>query len=240
MADKLMRAQVTLHHGTGVAENDVVNTFHFDGDDFPGNDDAIYHDVVDDGLQAFYNALASYYSDVLTGGYTLKIFDMADPPTRVPEFTADRTIAGFGSTELNLPSEVAVVGSFAGAAVSGIPVATRRGRVYIGPLNASSMQQTGSRVRVNDNLLTDLRDALAVLGRLDIPAASQMSVRHSIYSPTWNLGRPATPKGSPAIDPHPLGEAFNDVTRGWVDDAFDTQRRRGEDAASRLTYTVAP
>jgi len=28
------------------------------------------------------------------------------------------------------------------------------------------------------------------------------------------------------------------VTAGWVDNAFDTQRRRGEDASSRLSWNA--
>lgn len=239
MADYLARAQATLHHVSGVAENDVVNTWHFDGDDFPGNAPGIYHGVIDGAVHAFYNSIAEYLSNALTGAITLKIYNMADPEPRVPDYTNELSIGSSMVAQTPLPAEVCVVGSFRGALTSGIPVGTRRGRLFIGPLNVDAMAVTDGRVHVAPLLRTALRDALEAIGRSDIPAASQMSVRHSIYSPTWHQGRGATPAGSPAIDAHPIGEAFNDVTSGWVDDAFDTQRRRGEDATARSTYDVA-
>lgn len=238
MADYLTRAQMTLHHISGVAVNDVVNTFYFDSDDLPALDHGIVQGDIHDALLQLYTFLGPYLSDALTGGYTLKIYNMRDPEPRVPDGTVIGSFPKISPDAINLPGEVAVCASFRASLASGVPVGTRRGRIFFGPLNSDATEISLGRVRVNTAFRDGLRDQMLDLGRIDYGGPAVGSTRHSIYSPTWNLGRAATPKGSPAIAPHTIDESFNDVVHGWIDDALDTQRRRGEDPQARSTYDV--
>jgi len=68
-----------------------------------------------------------------------------------------------------------------------------------------------------------LADAAAAMEDGTVVAGG-LSVKWAVYSPTTD-----------AVDT--IDNAFNDVLDGWVDNAFDTQRRRGPAATTRITWT---
>lgn len=112
-------------------------------------------------------------------------------------------------TPVSLPAEVACVMS-----IHGDPPVTprRRGRLYLGPLNVSA-QIDGTTLlpaRVSDTFATNV--ATAADGVLTA------AVGWSIWSPTSSL--------------------MVAVTAGFVDNAWDTQRRRGVDATSRILFPI--
>lgn len=106
-----------------------------------------------------------------------------------------------------LPLEVAICLSFQGDQISGQPQARRRGRIYLGPL------ETG---------VVDLDGFVATAVHQDIATAAGVLLAASglwdwvVYSPTEDTSA--------------------DVTNGWVDNEFDTQRRRGRVATARSTF----
>lgn len=211
MADKLMRAQVTIPRATGVPEDAITNTWHFDGDDV-NETDAAYHSAVMSGLTTFYNSIDQFLSGMASPTATVKIYDMRDATPRVPEFTG--TIALTLGTGLWMPAEVAICLSFQAAAASGVNQARRRGRIYLGPIDhdATYTQNLGD-VRPTSTC----RDAIAAAADtlhngIALPVTGQ--VKWAVYSPTTDV--------TDTID-----NAFNDVDNGWVDNAYDTQRRRG-------------
>lgn len=221
MADKLMRAQVTIPMDGGLPEDYPTNTFYFDGDD--GLTDAQYHGGVMDLLQAFYQAIDGVlYPVQVDSPATVKIYDMRDALPRLPEF--EGVIVLTPSAGDMLPGEVSLVSSFRAQYVSGVPNARRRGRVYIGPIQAGQNVISGAQARpwsVAVDALADASDAMAN----GVVIAGGLAVKWAVYSPTTDA--------TSSID-----DAFNDVVAGWVDDAWDTQRRRGCAATTRNDWVA--
>lgn len=136
-------------------------------------------------------------------------------PVDVSTFTIGGAIPGNG-----FPSELACAlsfhGDYAGVAEFGThtrPRARHRGRIYIGPLvNATAVYDidgTTGRASPSAGLRFDLA---AVAARL----RDRVNSVWAVWSRTDNTLYP--------------------VLNGWVDDAFDIQRRRGEKAISRTTF----
>ena len=133
------------------------------------------------------------------------------------------------NSAVNLPTEVAGVLSFHGSLTdvpeeAGLirPKARRRGRVFIGPLNEIAITgdvdpapklttQFTAAMRSNATAMADRVEALAIGGGAG-------TVRWCVWSRA--------------------DETLYPVVGGWTDDAPDTQRRRGQEAQSRVVYTV--
>jgi hypothetical protein len=105
-----------------------------------------------------------------------------------------------------LPTEVAVCGSF--YADRNIP--RQRGRLYIGPLNLSALDQSTGRPHSGImNAIAEGMERITTLGTtLQWVAYSTVAV----------------------------GGSWLPVDNGWVDNAFDIQRRRGIEASSRIVW----
>jgi hypothetical protein len=101
--------------------------------------------------------------------------------------------------------------SFQGTPLSGTPQSRRRGRIYFGPFRTSGLNTQG---RPAAGLITSLVNAGDALLAASDAAANWQWV---IWSPTTGLE---------------VG-----VANGWVDDEFDTQRRRGRVPTARTTFS---
>lgn len=227
MPDKLMRAQVTIGLDSGIPEDALVNTLYFDGDeDLDGiATDADYHNTAFGAIRDFYQAIDSVcLANNVNETVTVRIYDMRDPEPRVPEFVD--TFAIIPENAPALPNEIAVCLSFQAVPVSGLVQARRRGRIFIGPW----VDAVGAVSIINGQSRPSLaaRDAIAAaaqsMKQTDLPIGIGGSVRWSVYSPTTDL--------TSSVD-----DAFNDVDNGWIDDAFDVQRRRGAGATARVTWS---
>ena len=106
------------------------------------------------------------------------------------------------------PTEVACVLSYEGARVSGLPQARRRGRMFIGPIGPTSTDRPSSGL-----IAQVLSGAQGLLDASDLATDWTWAQ----YSPTNGVGI--------------------DVTNGWVDNEWDTQRRRGRKATLRSTFS---
>lgn len=184
--------------------------------DFPTNtwwfddDDGTTLPAIESALTTFYNAVRPYYPTTMEqNGHTFTWYRQSDPQPRAPirETTWNLSSAPNGAS---LPAEVAMCLSFQAPKLSGVPQARRRGRIYIGPLGGSIIDGAG---RPTTGLVDGIRNAGATL------AAA------SIASTTWKWAVFSRVNGTAA-----------EVTSGWVDNAFDTQRRRGIAASSRNTF----
>lgn len=169
-----------------------------------------YEDFVDD-LITFYNAIDNTVlsSNFATTGHTLTVYKMSDPTPRAPVVTTPMTLA-LASTAM-IP-EAAICVSFQGERESGVSQARRRGRVYIGPLaNVTSASNDPTVASATITTLANAATALVV--------ASNTSVTYDwcVYS---------------TVD-----QELVPVTNGWVDNAFDIQRRRGFTASSRTVWS---
>lgn len=219
----VLLAQMTFAHDSGLAEDVAVNTFHF-----------LHHGLVDDFdnvrdmVRDFYDAIpagsaqrvSASMSSALSGAWTLKLYDLTDAMPRVPKATYTGTLAGLGGGGQNLPSEVALCCSWKAAVSSGEAAARFRGRTFVGPLSATNALGPSGIARPDATFLTSVVNAGKAL-----VAAGAASVVYDfvVYSPT----RPGAP-GS--------GAKAAVITGGWVDNAFDTQRRRGEKATARTVF----
>jgi hypothetical protein len=201
---------------SGEAEDRIVNTFHFVGPD-------AYEDMVDPCIlrvQDFYNGantnntLSGYMSRWLNFGAEVRTYDLEIPKnTRVPTIQAfDRS---FATNDVGLPEEVAVCLTIRGATPPAIS-RRRRGRLYFGPLNSTALiggNATGPS-RPHGNLITDL--TVAALRMINDSGSGGAWCIHSTV---------------PA-------ENFVPVAGGYVDNAFDTQRRRGPDPTTKLEFSA--
>lgn len=211
----------TLPSITGLARDNVVNTFTFNDPlgILPADMDAIggaviqFYEGIDDLVL---NPVSSYIGPAISRSVpvTLRYYDVdghlngspAGSPVRVD--SAAWTLGGSASST-GLPSEVAVVltayadfGADVEFGPGSRPRARDRGRVYIGPLNVTAQTTAIGRTKPDPALITNLAEAGARLAR------AAMNANWVVWS-----RRSATTK---------------QVTRVSVDDAFDTQRRRGE------------
>jgi hypothetical protein len=205
----IRRAMVLLENVNGLSEDRFVNTFHFASGDDP--------DSIVQALRAFYNAgnnggLSQFISTNVTrttGKSRIKIYDLDDPKIRPTIRDEPLDILATSSTT-NLPNELAACVSFYG----GRNLKRQRGRVYVGPLTVSALEQVSAPAPdelVAGGFASFLVSAATAL--MDDPATTW-----GVYSRMDNVLRP--------------------VSGGWVDRAFDIQRRRGVKTASRFQFGI--
>ncbi len=212
-------AQVSFASSTGLAKDQIVNTFHISGTDSASTIASAWSTY----LQAFYNsvhtpgstALAGFMSGDLTRSqalHSVKFYDLADPKPRAPIRLDNFYLGALSGTGANLPKEVAVCLSYKGTYASGIPQARQRGRIYHGPLNTNMLSGASTvNVTVDSSYINALKGGGAYLVGVGTSGAKWV-VRSAV------------------------GGFSTYVTGGWVDNAFDTQRRRGLLPTTRNTW----
>jgi hypothetical protein len=215
--DMIVRADVVLPYTTGLPRDVAMNTWHFDCDESPS---------LEASTTAMVNGLINFYTgDVIVAGLSAWLSETIDrgsdrcrvnvyevgtvgPPLASVPFTVDDPIGTAGS----LPLEVAVCLSYV-AGGSGLPAGRKRGRVFIGPLTVGSLDNDDQQIPFPDNTLREyLTD-----GAEDLMALEADGAHWIVYS-----------RASAA--------SAGSVTRGWVDNEFDTQRRRQRESTSRILF----
>lgn len=215
-----LRAQVSLPNLNGIPADTVTNTWHFLGNTVDPLDAAnsVLTDITD-----FYAAVDGVLASCLGTTATLKIYDLEDPEPRVPILTDTFTLSlGAGAP---LPHEVACVLSFNATLVSGASQARRRGRIFLGPLDSSVMDESGGQSVIQSGVCELIGEAADAL----IAAGSGISRQWCVFSPTT--------AGAPPWSAGEILAASAVVVGGYVDNAFDTVRSRGTLATSRFIVT---
>lgn len=170
-------------------------------------------------LDATTTAIATFYSslvsDVLgvglqTTGHAVKYYLAGGTKPNYPQ-REDSWDFSTGMTQPALPREVALVASFQAVRISGQEQARKRGRIYIGPLRAS-INDVG---RPSSSARTALANACDAFGT---EIAANTDGYWGVYS---------TVNGT-----------VSEIADGWVDDTFDTQRRRGLAPSARTTWSL--
>lgn len=207
----VVRAQVAIDHSSALPEDVVVNTFHF----------ATATPPVPAELANITDALSDFYRAASPGGSvgTLMQYMSRELGTNAkirlynlddPEPRVPLTVIDMPwsppASDNALPEEVALCLSFHGTQVSGQDQKNKRGRVYIGPINGNANTISG-------------RPTAALIARLVAGADALMSDPDT----NWGVWSPTT-------------LAFHTITGGWVDDAFDTIRSRGQAPLARSTF----
>jgi hypothetical protein len=209
-----LRAQFILRGKTGLPEDRYVTTWAFRTiDGLPP--DAGHNVAVKDLLSEFYvgvtapqtGALRTFLSSAVDQPQTeVRVYRLGDSVPREPTIYAVNLGASLTTA---LPSEVALCASF----FSERNLPRRRGRIYFGPLATNTNDQPGS---IASRPVSQVRTALLESMKRLRSASVAKGLQWSVLSQVDGVMRP--------------------VTGGWVDDAWDTQRRRGEAAAARQTW----
>ena len=202
-----VRVQIILHTANNVSEDYATNSWCVIGDDVAGQTTQITTAFKD-----FYDDIVVDLSATIAqNGHEAKFYDLPGTPPNYP-FEEEVWNLASAPTGTSMPDEVAMCLSFQGTRIPGIPQARRRGRVYIGPLDISWLNTDGrplqTRITNLANAATTLKSNLAAL------------------SPTVLLGVWSPTDGAAVA-----------VNNGWIDNAWDTQRRRGRDATTRTLWT---
>lgn len=223
------RAQVSLEHISALPEDRSQNNWHFDTGAIDPT--SVNFDAASGVIWAFYEmavapslAVSDYMSASLDGAFHIDWYDLDEAPPRVPVHVYDNTITPGGAS---LPSEVAAVLSMHGPFVSGSDPARRRGRIYVGPLSTGAIVTTAGVTRLESGFMTAVRrSARAALNAFDANAIF-------VWSVVSSGARDNTNQSIPYEDRPLLPRQVVPVVGGWVDNAIDIQRRRGEAATVR-------
>lgn len=221
MADPILpgsiRAQVAFQGLSGLPEDQYVNSFVFNRVGSGEPTEALYG-LIADALRDFYaqphfggSALQGFMAAHSVDQVPINFYWLGQAPPRTPT-TLLRTIATSGSGGVALPSEVALCASF----YSVLNVPRNRGRIYLGPLSVNAVGSAAPNVA---------RPATTLINSL-------------AQSAKW-LAQQGGTDFSWAVLSKADGVAKG-ITDGWVDNAFDTQRRRGEEATSRQVWSNVP
>lgn len=211
--------QATIPYYTNLPKDVITNTFHFNWTGAGDPDDA------DFGLLA--DSVANFYETLYPVGgtsdlapfvdktkYRTKIYDLVLPKPRVPVFERVETLAVDVAANSNIPAEVSLCISYYATPVSGISPASMRGRIYLGGLsNTIGNAATTNSFPVPSTAFTTLC-INAAKGLVNNEPTSHF--QWVVYSEKLGV-------------PHP-------IVGGWVDNAFDTQRRRGQAATARTMW----
>lgn len=204
------KAVVRTKSSNGNPADDLINTLYF-SDDVVGVFDPL---GLNEALTDLFQGLSAYQSlnsvsD--TQQTTYEVFDMGEPEPRVP--IASGSIDTSPTNTIALPREVAVCLSFQGEKLSGVNQARRRGRIYIGGLSVGNIGVDGF---VSDAMRSGMAALMQDFASYPLDPAHPHDWRFSVYSPT--------------------DADFVEITNGWVDNEWDTQRRRGREATARSNW----
>lgn len=212
MADELFSAQVNIPATSAIARDAVVNTWGLVADSVVST----WNTAVKTALANFYDAFSGYRAVKLApANAVLKVYRLSDPIPRAPVYTVTLGLSAT-TTTTSAPSELAICMSFQGLFVSGELQRRKRGRVYLGPWGQNAEDPFG----VNGS-----RPNVTVLGQ--IRGAGAALVAASAAASTWSWAVISNVGGTPV---------GHDVVNGWVDDAWDIQRRRGLSPLSRVVF----
>ena len=219
MADRIIRVNVTMPYITGLPRDVSINTFHFMWEDTNDLDATLV-----DALSGFYNDVWGSATKPISD-YMSRYFDNATDHSGITVYDAqaeggpiggDTWTLAQGDDQDTLPFEVSVALSYIGDG-SGVPLKRRRGRIYVGPINLGAANLTsngpGSPSTGFEQSLVGAATELA-----NNAALAAVGLRWAVYSR--------------------VNDAAYPITQGWVDNEFDTQRRRQVRATSRETWTA--
>lgn len=239
-------AVATLNPASGIPKDAVVNTFSVVSAAGLNPTDGGHLTTL---LTRFYanstsvgHAVGDYLSDSVSRALSAHTWDLYDisghldgSPHGSPFFSDTFTLPAGAVSPVRMPSEAAIAltlrgtgwqtalanvpGPPAGPAGDTHPRARKSGRIFLGPLSATanaSFVATGGEAVVNPTVVTAILDAIQDVQTQLVATTEQMSL--AIWS------RKAA--------------GLTAISHAQVDNAFDTQRRRGIAATTRVTRAL--
>jgi hypothetical protein len=224
MADPVLpdifKCQAILRGASGLPEDVFINNWYFRNDGTLATGPEI-HTAIKKVLDSFYITPAANGSSV-SGFFPLgvvspmlyRIYDLGQPPPRTRNQLESAPLAASRTTPL--PYEVSLCLSF----YAGQNVPRRRGRIYVGPFGTKALVGSTGNLPLPDATLTAaLVDRASAVGR-------------TTENVTWVM----VTRGGTVAPFEPANARV--ITAGWVDSAWDTQRRRGLAATGRTTFSA--
>lgn len=220
-----VKASIHLAATTGLPRDDVVNTLYFTKTGTPSSGD---YDALGLAISHFYNTTADG-SALSIAGYLGRdrdygtnhcktqfyVVPSSPGPTGSPVHTYSWSLIDPG-VHVTLPDQVAVVNSYHSDLTGVTNPKRRRGRIFLGPLNILALEESGS-----------------ALGAQTVSAGFMADI---IRSTTLILSAQTVSAGWTWVQWSPTDWTARTVDGGFVDDRFDTQRRRLERTTGRLTW----
>lgn len=218
------QAQVIFPAVSGLPEDVFTNTLYFFDAAVSKRSHSAVADLLETRMEGFYNVAQGGASARITAAMSrvinwnaciLKVYDLGDAAPRTPEV---RTLEFTQPTNTTaLPNEVAIVLSYRGGSGTtggGSADPRKRGRIFIGPLNQTAGTFTAG---VDEDMFINA-------GPMDSIVKAADWLRDDLTDELGWLQYSRT------------NDAFLAVTGGFVNNTFDTQRRRGVAATSRTTW----
>jgi len=224
--------QVRLPGLSGLPEDVFINTLHFSGSAATLDPARVLAAIVNlyntpppgntNNMGKFISAVVSRSEPVQVRFYGVEVGSPSGAPYAEGTF-----ILGAPVSNTPLPEEVALVSSFASTAVGLATVPNKRGRNFVGPL-------------VNTGLSTGPPSRPATVLTASIVAS------YKEFRAEMNGSSPGGPDKWVTMSVQYSGAPPNrvpsvittaNVVHGWVDNAWDTQRRRGIAPDARTTWT---
>jgi len=213
---------VNLARDTNIPADICMNTWHFIS--VGAATPSAAADAAAGQLVTFYQAIDANLAIYLNSAVGIDVYDLQDEEPRVPILSTGFTLTTGSGTAY--PGEVAVCASYRGELASGTNPARRRGRIFIGPLDADTGTTLTGDCHVTDAFRTVLADACEALcgdGLTD-------DARWVVFSPT--------DAGPPPWSELTLNDSCVDVVAGYVDNSYDTIRSRGAKSTLRTTWSI--
>ena len=214
MAINNIIARVVLTPTTNISRDISTNTYNFYS---PVGVDVSDLDNVVDMLTNLYTvvppggnrAIGGYISSSMQREGRIIFYNRDDPHPRAPIFEDTFTMPAPGAGS-DLPAEVALVASFQGTRASGVSQARRRGRVFLGPLRAPGTSFLNPPTAMVEDIVKSFQQ---------LKAESDASISFQ-----WRIWSEAN--GNSVL-----------IDNGWIDNAWDNQRRRGPRPTARTTWS---
>lgn len=221
----VVRAQSIWHGPSGLPTDRFVTTWAFVRDQAVTGDAGTQADEVAERLREFWleptdaSPNVAFYipGSIVDLGLEIRCYDLGEavtpPQERTPRIYEYEAIGMGGNNSTPLPREVAVTLSF--YAERNQP--RLRGRVYLGPFTSSALTVEPDDARVSTSMRTAIVKAAHRLSSAGMGVGDRMQ---------WGVLSQ-------------MDQEIRPVTHGWVDDAFDTIRSRGQDPLTRTTFSPA-
>lgn len=215
----IVRAMITMPTKSALNEDTIVNTWHFNT---LGTAELTSLDTISSELATFYQSFIPLYSTKMQpSGTQIRFYRLSDPKPRPPIYTDSLfSTAVVPHATAALPSECAIVLTYQGDRQAGKDQKRRRGRIYLGPWAALGAQ--GDNDRPGTGITNAVHNAASALLAASNSAGGVF--QWVVYSQT-------------SVDQN-IGDPYVKVTNGYVDNSWDTQRRRGLDAITREQFGV--
>lgn len=214
------QVQIRMTRDGDLAEDTTTNTLYFESIDTP----LLESDCADIAatINLFYGAFDQYLATTINPSLcTMRFYDMADPSPRIPVSEEPLTITP-GTATPTLPAEVAACLSFRAEISSGDDRARRSGRIYLGPFTTGVLEIGTQDCRVSSTFAGFVNTGV---GFLKTPVDNGGRIW------TWSVFSPSTNADNGGSNPN---LAAWPVASYWMDNAFDTQRRRGTKPTARV------